>query len=544
MGGGGAIREGVATRELRLFLAACLATSLALWAFTVVLAIAAYREGGTGAVALAVLARVLPAAVATPFTALLADRRSRRGLLLVVAAVSCALLAALTLVAAADLGFAPMLALAAGYSAVISGQQPAQAALLTGLSRGPRQLAAANGLRNGLGYAAFFLGSVLGGLVTAEWSVEAGFGLTAGFCGAATLGLARMTPDVRPEYRAPRPGASVVGELLIGVREVFGAAELREAVGLLTVLAVLNGLLDVLIVVIAIDLVDLGAGGVGLLNGAWGAGGLVGGFGALALLPRGRFAAALAVAAVLVLAPLALLVAVTTPAVAIGGFVVFGVGYAFGDTAGQTLVQRLASEETLARAFGVAEASSQAGVALGSLIAPLLIDTLEVEGAIIVTSAILPIILLLRRRPIQRLDARAVVPQRELSLLRRLDLFAPLSLATVETLAAHATPMTMRAGEQIIRERESGDRFYVIAEGEVDVDEGGEWRRREGPGEYFGEIALLRDVPRTASVTAAGDGLLLTLNRDDFLGAVTGHRRSNSAVHHVIDFRLASPPEK
>ena len=158
MRGLGAIREGVATRELKLFLFACVATSFALWAFTVVLAIAAYQEGGTSAVALAVLARVLPAALVTPFSALLADRRSRRGFLLLIALVSCALLAALTLVAAAGWGFAPMLALAAAYSAAISGQQPAQAALLTGLSRGPRQLAAANGLRNGLGYAAFFLG--------------------------------------------------------------------------------------------------------------------------------------------------------------------------------------------------------------------------------------------------------------------------------------------------------------------------------------------------------------------------------------------------
>ena len=384
----------------------------------------------------------------------------------------------------------------------------------------------------------------MAGAVAAEWSVEAGFGLTAGLCGVAVLALARMTRDERPEYRVPRPGASVVGELLIGVREVFGAAELREAVSLLTVLSVLNGILDVLIVVIAIELVGLGVGGVGLLNGAWGAGGLVGGFAALALLPRGRFSAALLVAAVLVLAPLALLAAVPTPALAVAGFLVFGVGYAFGDTAGQTLVQRLASEETLARAFGVAEASSQAGVALGSLIAPLLIGAVGVEGAIAATGAFLPLILLVRRRPVRRLDARAVVPERELSMLRRLDLFAPLSLATIETLATHASPVTMSAGEQIVREHESGDRFYIIAEGEVDVDEGGEWCRREGRGEYFGEIALLRDVPRTATVTAASDGLLFTLNRDEFLGAVTGHRRSNSAVHHVIDFRLAPAQEK
>jgi hypothetical protein len=192
----------------------------------------------------------------------------------------------------------------------------------------------------------------------------------------------------------------------------------------------------------------------------------------------------------------------------------------------------------------VAEASSQAGVALGSLIAPLLIDTIGVEGAIVATGAVLPLVLLVRHRPVRRLDVSAVVPEQELSLLRQLDLFAPLSLATVETLAAHASPVRMRAGERIIREHESGDRFYVIVEGAVDVEEDGVWRRHEGPGEYFGEIALLRDVPRTASVTATEDGLLLTLNREDFLGAVTGHRRSNSAVHHVIDFRLGPPPDE
>lgn len=537
MRGGVALREGLATRELRLFVAAAAATSLALWAFTVVLAIAAYEAGGTSAVTLAVVARVLPGALAGPFTALLADRGSRRAILLALTGGATVALAALTLVTAFDGPLAAVLALAAVFSVLTSGQQPAQAGLLLGLCHGPRQLAVANGLRQGLGNAAYCAGALAGGAAAAGLSVAAGFALALAASGAALLATGLMAPDPRPPHRAARPGAGVSGELLLGLREVRAAPELRESIGLLGAIGLVYGILDVLMVVVAVELVGLGTGGVGVLNSAWGAGGLAGGFLALALLARGRFSTAMERSAALVAAPLALVALIAEPAVAIAGFAVLGVGYAIAETGGQTLVQRLASDETLARAFAVAETGSQVAVALGSILAPLLIDLFGIRGALLAAALIMPLLVIARWRALRRLDARAVVPERELGALRAVDLFAPVPLATVETLAVRSLPRVVFADEQILLPGDVGSRFYVIADGAVEV-QAGPVVRRLGPGDYFGEIALLRDVRRTAAVVATTDGLLYVLARDDFLRVVTGHVRSTQAAATVADARL------
>lgn len=511
--------------------------SLALWAFTVVLAIAAYRAGGTGAVTLAVVARVLPGAVAGPFTALLADRHSRRATLLSLTAGATAALAALTLLTALDGPFALVLLLAAAFSILASGQQPAQAALLPGLARNPRQLAIANSLRQGLGNAAYCIGALAGGAAAATLSTAAGFGVALAGSAAAVGALALMAPDARPAHRQPRAGASVGAELLLGLREVRAAPQLRESAGLLAAIGLVYGVLDVLMVVVAVKLVGLGTGGVGVLNSAWGAGGLAGGFAALALLARGRFSQALDASAALVAIPLVVVAIAAAPAVAIAGFAILGLGYAVSETAGQTLVQRLASDETLARAFAVAETGSQLAVALGSVLAPLLISLFGIRGALLATALVLPTVVAVRWRAVRRLDAQAVVPARELEALRAVDLFAPLSFATVETLAVRSLPRVAFADEQILLPGDLGSRFYVIADGAVEVHDGSV-ARRLGPGEYFGEIALLREVRRTAGVVASADTLLYVLGRNDFLRAVTGHVRSTQAAHTVADARL------
>ncbi len=516
---------------------ACAAISLALWAFTVVLAIAAYRAGGTGAVTLAVVARVLPGALAGPFTALLADRHSRRAVLLQLTAAATAVLALLTLLTALDGPFALVLTLAAAFSILTSGQQPAQVALLPSLARSPRQLAIANSARQGFGNAAYCIGALAGGAAAAGLSVAAGFALAVAASAVAAVALLLLEPDPRPAHRAARDDARVAAELLLGLREVRAEPALRESAGVLAAIGLIYGVLDVLMVVVAVQFVGLGTGGVGILNSAWGAGGLIGGFAVLTLLARGRFAAALDASAALIAVPLAVIAVAANPFVAVLGFAVLGLGYAVAETAGQTLVQRLASDESLARAFAVAETGSQLAVALGSILAPVLIALLGIRGALVATALVLPAVVIARWRALELLDAQATVPERELEVLRSLDLFAPLPLATVETLAIRSLPRVVFADEQILLPGDIGSRFYVIADGAVEV-QAGSVVRRLGPGDYFGEIALLHDVKRTAAVVAMKDGLLYVLGRDDFMRAVTGHLRSTQAAQTVADARL------
>jgi CRP-like cAMP-binding protein len=151
----------------------------------------------------------------------------------------------------------------------------------------------------------------------------------------------------------------------------------------------------------------------------------------------------------------------------------------------------------------------------------------------------LPAVVLTRWRAMARLEASTPVPEDEYRLLRGLDMFAPLPIAQLEELARRATHVVVPGGETIIREGEPGDRFYVIAEGAVAVTERGRFRRTELPGDCFGEIALLRAVPRTATVFAVSDVELLALEREEFLAALTGDHRALAAGHDLVERRLA-----
>jgi signal-transduction protein with cAMP-binding, CBS, and nucleotidyltransferase domain len=156
--------------------------------------------------------------------------------------------------------------------------------------------------------------------------------------------------------------------------------------------------------------------------------------------------------------------------------------------------------------------------------APLIVSLLGVRGALVAFGCSLPLIAALRWAPLARLEAGAAIPERAFALLRAVPLFAPLSIAALENLSRRLAELPVPAGEAVVREGEPGDRFYLIAEGEFDVTcTRGDFRPL-ADGDVFGEIALLRDVPRTATVTARTDAGVFALDRDAFLTAVNGHR--------------------
>jgi CRP-like cAMP-binding protein len=162
-----------------------------------------------------------------------------------------------------------------------------------------------------------------------------------------------------------------------------------------------------------------------------------------------------------------------------------------------------------------------------------------VEAALIATGALLPVLMALRWRAVLAVDGQAVSP-RDVALLRRIDVFAPLGPVELERLAEALEPARAAGGEAIVRQGEPGDRFYVIVAGTVDVSVDGERVREQGPGEYFGEIALLRDGPRTATITARDDVELRSLRREPFLATVAGHGGSAEAAEAAAVRRLAT----
>jgi MFS family permease len=213
---------------------------------------------------------------------------------------------------------------------------------------------------------------------------------------------------------------------------------------------------------------------------------------------------------------------------------VMGVGYAVVEIAETTLMQRLVPDDVLGRAFGVVESLYVAATGAGALAAPILVAGLEVRGALVALGVALALLAIALLPRLARFEAATPVGEREFALLRGVPFLAPLALATVENLARRAVSVPMRLGDAVIRQGEVGDRFYVIADGEVEISRDGISQGRSSAGDFFGEVALLRDVRRTATVAATQAGTLLVLERGDFLAAVTGHPRSTEAASAVV----------
>jgi hypothetical protein len=328
--------------------------------------------------------------------------------------------------------------------------------------------------------------------------------------------------------------------VLGGFHVVATAWRPRLIIALITAQGFVRGCLNVLMVVAAFQLFDAGDGAVGYMAAALGVGGLFGALGALGLEGR-RLGAPLGVAVAFWGLPIALVAAWPNLPFAILLLAVVGAANSVEDVAAFTLLQRIVPDQVLARVLGVAWGLVMGAVALGSIVTPPIVDAVGARAAFVVAGAILPVLALGVAKLLRTIDHETLAPRLELELLDRVPIFAPLSVAAKEHVAARLVRVDLEAGEVVIRTGEVGDRFYVVADGELDVDAGGH-HSRSGPGDFFGEVALLRDVPRTATVQAVEPSCLYALDRDDFLVAVTGHSAVRSAGEAVVAERLARSP--
>jgi MFS family permease len=509
------------------------------WSYVVALAVFAYQAGGATAVGLVGVIRFLPSAVAAPFTALLGDRYPRERVMLGADLVRAFTLAVAAAAVFADAPAGAIYGLAGFVSLVSTAFQPAQAALLPSLARRPEELTAANVASSTIESVGSFAGPALGGLLLALTGTGVVFAATAATFAWSAVLVARIRAGKRDERQAAA-GDGRARTALAGFRLIGSEARLRLLVGLYAAQTLVAGALNVLIVITALELLDLGEAGVGFLNSAVGAGGLAGVVVALALVGRRRLASDFRLGLILWGVPIVLIGVWPERATVFALLALLGIGNTLVDVAGLTLLQRAVPDDVLARVFGVLESLVVGTIGLGAVAAPLLVAVLGVRGALVATGALLPLLAALTWRRLARIDAALTVPQRQLDLLRALPLFAPLPAAAIEHLAASLIPVEVSAGGEIVRQGDPGDRFYVVSEGEVEVAVDGARGATLRAGDSFGEIALLRDVPRTATVTAAGEASLYALERDEFIAAVTGHPASAAAADAVVATRLGS----
>jgi MFS family permease len=511
------------------------ASIIAHWAYGIALAVYAYRDGGAAAVGLIGLVRFLPTALASPFAAVLGDRFRRERVIVTAELTRALLLGATTAVVVVD-GPAAFVYVLAGLVAIAySAVRPAQAALLPSLAKTPQELTAANVTSSTIESLGIFGGPAIGGILLAVTSADVVFGAAAGAFLVAAVLVARVRVERQPEARETRGG--ILHEFAAGFVTLAREKGLRVLVFLLVSQTLVAGALNVLIVVSALQLLDLGEEGVGFLNSAVGVGGVVGAVVSAALIGR-RLTSNFLIGILLWGIPIGLIGVFPETVPALLFLALVGLGNTLVDVSAFTLLQRAVPDEVLARVFGAVQGLWVATIGIGAILAPLLIAALDVRGALIATGALLPILATLLRRRLSELDA-VPVPERELALLRGIDLFAPLPSPTLESLAGSLVPVRVAAGEELFRQGDIGDRYYIVADGEVEIVADGRVVAVTGPGGYFGEIALLRDIPRTATVRAKDDVELRALDRDDFLGAVTGHAASAEAADSVIATRLS-----
>jgi MFS family permease len=314
----------------------------------------------------------------------------------------------------------------------------------------------------------------------------------------------------------------------------------RTVVLVLGAAAGLWGAIDVLNVALAIDVMHVGSSGAGILGASLGVGGIVGSLLAANLVGRPRMATAFVLGLLVWGVPLIGIAFVPVPLVAVTLLVGAGAGRAVMDVAGRTLLQRASPDEVLSRIFGVLEGIFLGAFGIGSVVIAGLIASLGVQGALILAGLWLPLVALAGQRALRVIDAQVTVPTSRLSLLRAIPMLAPLPGTTLERLARSLQPISLAAGDWVIRQGDSGSRFYVIEAGEVEVSIDNRVVRTEGRGTAFGEIALLRDIPRTASVRALTNVRLLALDREPFLEAVTGNASSLHWAETLVTDRLGN----
>lgn len=481
----------------------------------------AYDEGGVGLAGVVAVVQLIPAAFIGPALVAAGDRLPR-GTALVVShgAVAVATLAT-TLAILASAPVAVVVTCSASATIAVAVVRPFHFASIPMLSRTPEDLVSANSLSSVADGLALFLGPVAAGVGAAAMgpalvlssSTVLAVGATA-LCAGLRLGPVAPFDDVgAPSWRAAFAGMSSLW------RDWAPIALLL----VLTTRFVLGGAADVLGVAYSEDVLDLGESGAGLIIGAIGIGGLVGGAVAGSLATRTRLAPVLLGSGVVQGAAFAAVAGIVLLAPAMVALAAAGMAAAVLMVAGRTLLQRTSDEAVLARVFAVQEGTSLLGLALGALLAPLLVGLLDPAGAflpfgigaLLLTVACFPLM--------RRLDARAVLRPHESALLRSVPFLAALPTYELEQLSRRAEWRDVDAGEVVVTQGEVGDRFYVIAEGRFGVTVGGRpVPGHLGPGTGFGEIALLHAIPRTATVTAETTGRLLTLGAEDFLAAVTG----------------------
>ena len=558
-------RFGVLTAVIRSTVLRRLELAYALFAFGewstwVAVIVYAFGRGGAREAGIVVFVELAPSVVLAPAVAALGDRFARDRVLLGTYAGQAVLMAATA--AALAVQAEPLLVyiLATATASLVALSRPVHAALMPEVVASPDDLTAANVVSGMAESAGSLIGPLGAGILIGIGGPTAVFVVAAlgnAVGSVSVMGIARGWVGVHRRTIPTTANETVAGpaggapramsrwraggrELAAGLTAILADERLRSVVLIASWATLLVGALDILYAVLAIDLLGLDGGGVGFVGAIGGVGAMIGSATGLLLVGRERLGVALAASVVLFGAGIAAIAVAPGFTSALVLLVLAGIGSGLTYVGTQTLIQRLAGDDVMSRVFGMLQGLMMGATAVGALAVPVAIGIVGNRAAFAVAGLSLPVVLVLVGRAIVRADLLDADRAAELRLLRGVPMLAPLSGPVLERLAGGITRVIVRSDTPVIREGEAGDRFYVVKSGQLQVSVNGLAARRLGPGDGFGEIALVRNVPRTATVTTIGDAVLLGIDREPFVEALSGQRRSRSIAGHLIDDRLAT----
>ena len=534
------MRENLPRGDMARLLLAWLLIATSNWAFIVAVAVYAFVEQGAGGVALISVARLIPAMLSAPLSGQLLDRAQRDRIASLFTLIYAGTMAGAAVLAIAEAPLWAVGVLVAVGGAASVAPRPALQTMMPALARSPEELTRATAWWGGLDNGAYLLGSGIGGIAIAALDTGPVMAAAAA-CSVLAAALALTLPATQAtavdDEEDDQSGDGILATVGAGFRAAKEIPAFRTPLFLFTGLVVLEGATDVQFVALAIDTLDMGEGGPGLLYAVWGAGGIAGSALILALIRRRGYGLAMALG-VLTLGLALALVSIETVTFALILMVPAGLGFALVDTASMGLVPRLADDAVAGRIYGLYEFLYGAATAAGALLAAPLINVAGVGGSFIVLGGGYAVMGILAWRALSKLDEGQEEAGRVRELLRGVAFLRPLPLPRLERLVRNSRPLSLTAGTEIITRGEPGDDYFVIEQGTVDIVEYG---RTQGPDEGFGEIALLKDIPRTATVRAKTHVRLRALDRKAFLGAVTADGDASAMAGSVVEEHLARP---
>ena len=545
-------------RDYRLLFAGLVTSQSGSWAYNVGLVVYVFNATHSPAwVAGASMARFLSALLSSAFGGVVADRVERVRLMVTLDTMAMVVQGVLAATAAVNAPVLLIIALATMTSITTASYDPTARATVPAIV-GEEHLAAANSVQAAIENLTIIVGPAIGAVLLLLGPPPLVFAINAATFGFSAIVVSRIRARSTPGDATEGGTLGPLQQMGVGIKAFFSSSTVVVLAGFSIVASFLYGTDTVLFVVLSKQQLGTGSQGYGYLLAALGVGGLI-------VAPfMNRIAAmrrlgTIIVAGMIVFGlPTALLAVVHSPAIAFGLEVVRGGGTIVVDVLAITALQRAVSPDVVARVFGVFFALVLAAISLGALLMPILLGAFGLTNTLLIVGFSIPALTVLSYPKVRQIDRQAVGQlariEPRIGILQGLDIFAGATRATLERLALSAVEEAVPARSVIIREGDEADDFFVLVEGEAEVNAAGEAgvARVLGaltPPNYFGEIGLLARRPRTATVRAVSDCTLYRIKGDEFVDALTvaslspatlgGARRRLAQTHPSLSLDFA-----